>query len=443
MIFPKVGSISTSDVVTIDIDNSISDAIKKMFLHKHRNIVVIDGADFRILDVNDILNIKAKNIDFKSSLKDVELSLAPIVHKDKTVLHTLEFLNCFVEYICVVDDNGSLCGLISHTDIISSVDPDTLMDNYCLLDFLKLGKRAKWISKDEKTSDVLCEMARKVFESVIIVEDFKPIGIFTTKDVISVIEKNNDLDLPIENYMSAPVETINKNASVKKALEFLKEKRFKRVIVVDDDGKMFGVISQKELIATTYSKWALLTKEYQKELGDINTALVNKNEKYKEIASRDQLTKLYNRYRFSELYGASHQIMIERGDAMSLIMVDIDHFKNINDTYGHNVGDIVLVEVSRALTEKLRNVDMVCRWGGEEFVVLLPSVSLDNAVLIAQKLRSHIKELSIANISGISASFGVCRVHEADNLTSAISRADRALYEAKSSGRDCVKADFS
>lgn len=442
MIFPTVGSIATTEVVSIDIDNSISDAIKKMFQYEHRNIIVLDGVDFRILTVSDILNIKAKKIDLNSSLKDVTLSLVPVAHKDKTVLHTLEFLNCVVEYICVLNDDGSLYGLISHTDIISSIDPETLMDNYCLLDFLKLGKRAKWISRDVKTSDMLCEMAKNVFESVIIIEDLRPIGIFTTKDVIRIIEKNKDLDLPISRYMSAPVETIGKDASVKKALEFLKEKHFKRVVVVDDDGKMFGVISQKELIATTYSRWALLTKEYQKELGDINEALMNKNKKYKEIASRDSLTNLYNRYKFSELYVSSHQTMVDRENDMSLIMVDIDHFKKINDNYGHNVGDTVIIKISQTLLNNLRNIDMVCRWGGEEFIVLLPAVDLNNAMSLAEKLRNCIEELNIEGVGKVSASFGVCQVGQADDISSAVHRADKALYEAKSSGRNCVRADF-
>lgn len=141
MIFPTIGSIATTSVVSIDINSSISSAIKKMFEHEHRNIIVIDGDVFRILRVSDILNIKAKKIDLDTPLKDLELLATPIINRDKSVLHTLEYLSCEVEYICVANDDGSLYGLISHTDIISSIDPDTLMDNFCLLDFLKLSRR--------------------------------------------------------------------------------------------------------------------------------------------------------------------------------------------------------------------------------------------------------------------------------------------------------------
>lgn len=282
-------------------------------------------------------------------------------------------------------------------------------------------------------------MAQNSFESVIIIEDLKPIGIFTTKDVVKVIEKNEELDLPISRYMSTPVETINKNCSVKDALDFLKQKHYKRVVVVDDEGKMSGVISQKELIATTYSRWAILTKEYQKELSEINTALVKKNIKYKEIASRDSLTKLYNRYKFTEFYQSAYETMIERESEMSLIMIDIDNFKKINDTHGHNVGDNVIVQVSQTLVKNLRNIDIVCRWGGEEFVILLPTADIDNAALLAEKLRSYIEDLKVDSVENITASFGIARVVEGDDLKSVIHRADEALYLAKKSGRNCVK----
>ncbi len=439
MVFPKVGSIATTSVVSIDIDNKISDAMKKMFNNEHRNILVIDGDIFRIMRVTDILNMKSRDIDMDSSLKNIELPLVPVINKEKTVLHTLEYLNCEVEYICAVDDDGELFGLISHTDIISSIDPDTLMDNFCLLDFLKLGKRAKWVSKELKTAELLCDMAKNSFESVIVIENLKPIGIFTTKDVIRVIEKNEDLSKPISTYMSSPVETIGKDCSVKEALEFLKKKHYKRVVVVDDEGKMSGVISQKELIATTYSRWALLTKEYQKELDEMNAELMHKNIKYKEMASKDQLTNLYNRHKFLRLFQSSHRTMVERENEMSLIIVDIDNFKKINDTYGHNVGDLVIVKIAKLLVEKLREIDIVCRWGGEEFVILLPAVNMDNAVLVAEKLRSSIEQLKIDGLGKITASFGVSCVHKDDDIHSVINRADIALYSAKAAGRNRVE----
>ncbi|MCW8895882.1 diguanylate cyclase [Sulfurimonas sp.] len=441
MKFPTIGEIATTSVVSIDVKSSITDAIDMMLEHNHRNIIVIDEGEFRILTIVDVLNIQTKKIDLSTQLKDLKLPAVPAIYKHKNVLDTLEYLSDNVDYLCVINDDDSLYGFITHTDITSNIDPDTLMNNFRLQDFLKLGKRMKWVSKDEKTSDLINEMVHNSYDNVIIVEDSKPVGIFTTKDVMKLIKNNKELDLPISKYMSTPVDTITRGASVKEALSFVNEKHYKRAVVVDEDGNLSGIIAQKELISLTYSGWAEIMKEYHEELNEINAKLENKNKEYETRASTDALTGLYNRFKFSELYNSSYTSMVQRHNDMSLIILDIDHFKNVNDTYGHNVGDNVLIQVSQTLLKTLRNIDIVCRWGGEEFIILLPTANLGQATLLAEKLRTYIEKLEIDVVKKITSSFGVSQVYEGDDMKTVINRADKALYLAKNSGRNCVKTE--
>ena len=149
MKFPNIGDIATTEIVSIDISSSFNQAMNKMLNSEHRNIIVIDLDKFYILSVIDILNIQTNEISMETALNDLELQKIPVMHKDKNILQTLEFLNNSIEYICVVNDDNSLYGLLAHTDITSNIDPDTLMDNYRLQDFLKIGRRMKWVSKDE------------------------------------------------------------------------------------------------------------------------------------------------------------------------------------------------------------------------------------------------------------------------------------------------------
>ncbi len=123
---------------------------------------------------------------------------------------------------------------------------------------------------------------------------------------------------------------------------------------------------------------------------------------------------------------------------MSLVMVDVDFFKKINDTYGHGVGDKVLVNISELFLSLLRDEDIVCRWGGEEFVILLPSANLKDALSLAEKLRGRIEMMEIETVHKVTASFGVTQVRVDDDLKSAVDRADSALYRAKNAGRNCV-----
>lgn len=441
MKFPLVGDIASTKVISIDSDKSISQAIAIMLKHDHRNIIVIDKDIFRILTVIDILNIKSKKIDLNSSLKDINLNVIPMIHKNKNILDTLDYINSSIEYICVVNDDKSLFGLLTHTDITTSMDPDTLMDNLHLQEFLKVGRKMKWVDKDEKTLNILDGMVTSQFDNVVVIEDKKPIGILTTKDVMRLIKYKERLDLPVKTHMSSPVDSIKIDSTVKEALEFIKQKHYKRVIVVDYNGEISGIITQKELISLTYSRWTSLMREYQEELNEINNLLENKNKEYEIMASTDSLTGLYNRHKFSQLYISSYRSMIQRDNDMAIILLDIDFFKKVNDNYGHNVGDIVLVQVSHALLKTLRNIDIVCRWGGEEFVILLPTASLENASVLAEKLRKNIEELDIDLVGNISASFGVSCIVEGDDMNSAIARADKALYLAKNSGRNCVKTE--
>ena len=443
MKFPLIGDIASRNAISIDVSATISEAIDKMIEHKHRNVLVLNGNEFYILTVLDVLNIQAEHIALDTKLQDISLSKLPTIPRDKNILDTLGYLNEPLEYICVLNHDNTLYGLVTHTDITSNIDPDTLMDNFRLEDFLKLGKRVKWVNKDEKTTTLLESMVRDSFDHVIIVSNRRPIGILTTKDVMELIKNGSDLNKSVANYMSAPVETIDKNATIKEALLFVKEKNYKRVIVVDDEGKLSGIIAQKELISITYSRWAMLMKEYQSELSEINHMLENKNREYEIRASTDSLTGLYNRHKFSELYLSSYTSMTQRASKMSLVMIDIDFFKNVNDTFGHSVGDKVLIEVAQMILKTLRNIDIVCRWGGEEFVALLPTASLENATLLAEKLRQVMHTIEVENVGEISASFGVCQVREGESMEDAIERADAALYLAKESGRDCVKSELS
>lgn len=440
MKFPIIGDIASRNVASVNIDASISQAINKMLEYDHRNVIIVDGIDYYILTVLDILNLEGK--DLESPLSDLKLTRVPVIYKDKNVLDTIDLLDERVEYACVINVDNTLYGIISHTDITSNMDPDILMDRYLLEDFLKIGKRMRWVNKDDITSKLIKDMAASSFDNAVVVQNLKPIGIITTKDIMGLIKNKKNLELPISEYMIAPVDTINKKASIKDALSFINKKHYKRAIVVNDDGTIDGIITQKDIISLTYARWTTTMKKYHDELTSKNFKLENQNKEYKVKASRDSLTGLYNRYKFAELYNSSYQSMIQRENDMSLVLLDIDFFKKVNDTFGHNIGDQVLVQVANSLLKTLRNIDIVCRWGGEEFIVLLPTADLSTATKIAQKIRVNIQELDIEVAKQISVSLGVAHINKNDSILEAVERADKALYLAKESGRNCVKTEL-
>jgi diguanylate cyclase len=160
-------------------------------------------------------------------------------------------------------------------------------------------------------------------------------------------------------------------------------------------------------------------------------------ERLQALAERDALIGLYNR-RAGERFLAT--LLAHSRDDAALILFDIDHFKRINDRFGHPAGDAVLIEVGRRCSAELGGDDIFARWGGEEFLVVLPNTRRDAGGAVAERLRRAIAAQPIAPVGQVTASFGVTIVQPQDTLPEIVQRADEALYRAKAEGRDRVVA---
>ena len=153
----------------------------------------------------------------------------------------------------------------------------------------------------------------------------------------------------------------------------------------------------------------------------------------------DELTGLYNRRYFDQAIASELSRARRYQEAISLFIFDVDHFKAINDTHGHKVGDAVLCEIASLTASNTRESDIVTRWGGEEFLVLMPHTSLDMAEKVANTFCNFIEKYQFEHDISMTISIGVAEWKiETESVDSLISRADEALYKAKHAGRNCV-----
>ncbi|MCB1143748.1 MAG: diguanylate cyclase [Leptospiraceae bacterium] len=167
------------------------------------------------------------------------------------------------------------------------------------------------------------------------------------------------------------------------------------------------------------------------------TEIEQKTISLEKKAFTDDLTKIYNRSKFQEVFDAELTKIHEIPDlAFALIMFDIDHFKSVNDTYGHNVGDTVLVDLVEEVKKTIRRTDSFFRWGGEEFLLILPSTDSNGAAILAEKIRSRVEARKFSIDRKVTVSLGVTEVTSIDKMVTVLERADSALYEAKYSGRN-------
>ena len=196
-----------------------------------------------------------------------------------------------------------------------------------------------------------------------------------------------------------------------------------------------------------YSSGRDITEQYNLEkelfkknrsLGLLTEELKNKNKILKNLAITDDLTGLYNRHFLTEKLKKEIEIADTENHPLSLIIVDLDHFKNVNDTWGHPAGDTVLRQTGMLLGKMVRNQDIVGRIGGEEFIVILPNTNLDVAYAVAERLRKSIAYYQFPIVGHLTASLGVAEKGPFETSESLYERVDNALYKAKESHRDCV-----
>ncbi len=197
---------------------------------------------------------------------------------------------------------------------------------------------------------------------------------------------------------------------------------------------------QEESLVARMSLLNLETARLAGELARKNHELEEANATITRLMNTDPLTGIANRRQFVSVAEKALAFSRRQGIPMSLIMADIDHFKQFNDRFGHAMGDEVLVAFAQMLFNSCRFEDTVCRYGGEEFLVLLPGTPLVPSRAIAERLRENTEKLAIPGLEeGIRASFGVTEFLADETLEDFIARTDKALYKAKSRGRNRVE----
>ncbi len=439
---PKVKDIAQKNVIKIDESASIDSAVSLMFQENHRNVIVVSENihhRFGLLTANDLIRLRVAQVDFSQPIKSIKYDKIFSIDEDSHLEDVLDEVSHEIECLCVTDAEDNLTGVVFYADIISSIDPNLLLEKRAISELI-LNQHLKKAQVTDSTIDVITLMDHLLNDCVLIYDREKPVGIITTKDVIRLFGENRDLSQSISNHMSQPIQTVAYDASIKKALDFIKAKNFKRLIVRDRDGFVVGQITQGELITRVYSRWSELVRSNDAHLKEANRALQMRATKFEEMSVIDHLTGIYNRVKFEqELQKEIDRVVRYNTEPFSVLFFDIDHFKKVNDNYGHAMGDVVLQQLCQTVSKHMRLTDILARWGGEEFVVILPSTPLEGAREVAEKIRHTINELVFDELGNISCSFGVGQFVPSDNFHSLILRVDEAMYKAKANGRNRVE----
>lgn len=438
---PTVYDIAITNVVSIDIEKNLNDAIEKLSKANLRTIVIKNKKQdcFHILTTMQILQFKLDNVDKETLLNKLTIPKAKTLDKNMNLVNVLNHIDFSDEYM-VITDKSELLGIVSYTDIINNIDPQLIMEKQTISSLIHQYE-AITADEDITTFDAISLLKDSSTDAILVLDKkSKPKGIFTTKDFIDIIHYDCDLSKPIKEYMTTPVETLNDDTTVSNAINFIKQKHYKRIVVVNKKGEVSGIITQKALLRTFYNKWIQLIKEEGSRISETNKQLKQIASELKTKVALDHLTKLYNKKTFNEFLDKHIKEFFDlKDETFSILILDIDNFKLINDNYGHLFGDEVLQNIAEILSSKSRSSDIVSRWGGEEFAIILPKTSIEHAALFAEKIRSTIENFDFRKVDKITCSLGIAQFNNLDTKTDLFKRADDALYRAKSLGKNRVE----
>lgn len=258
---------------------------------------------------------------------------------------------------------------------------------------------------------------------------------------------SGSLSVHLNNPESAPLLRLDSGECVGE-ISIITEAAPSAYVVADEDSVLL-VIKQKTLwamVRVSHGVARNLLYVIARRLQQDNQVILDSIkllEQYELYAGMDALTGLYNRRRFDELFERLHERYTFDGRNLTLLLVDVDHFKNYNDSHGHLAGDRALLALARVLTDYVRPDAVVARYGGEEFLVVLPETDLEQGGHIAQRLVDEVNKMKIAlsddsRLPGITVSIGIAQASPDSTQESVYAAADAALYRARQKGRNCV-----
>jgi diguanylate cyclase (GGDEF)-like protein/PAS domain S-box-containing protein len=361
----------------------------------------------------------------------VEIRFKPLAHSGffNPLMHPVVRLAVFV----------AGCGLLSYTfylkRVLQHLDPNSVIPDRVRATLDTLAEGVLVLDKDQRIVLANKAFAHTTGRSVQELQGFRAFDISWSQGNSNVFDE----ELPWAKAIRDGEPQTGVMLGLQSKMGGMRTFMVNASPIFGSNGRQRGALATFDDV-TSIEKKNLQLEQMLQVLKDSRDEIRRQNDELHVLATRDPLTSCLNRRAFFMQFETLWAAATNRGQTLSCVMVDIDHFKSINDTHGHSTGDQVLQRVAATLRERARENDLVCRYGGEEFCVLLPHTDLDEAMVIAERLRERIAEQSRA-VLPITASLGLSALTlGATEARELLEQADQGLYASKRLGRDRVTA---
>lgn len=270
-----VMEIATTHITSVSRESSVTQAAQLMMDNNLRNVLIVDDGvkEYGILTVSDLAKLVAKKVDFHTQIKNLKYHIVKQVPHDLSILEASFLIREDLGYLCVVDEQKKLLGIVSMTNIVSCIDSDMVTGNIRLGHII--GKtKAKTARPTETLEEIFSKVNHTVTEAVIICDSHHRCeGIITKRDLLKLIMEKVDMSTQVAQVMKSPLVTVDEECTVKEALELMNTKRFKRIVVVEKSGELMGILTREEMMDIVYNKWSQIVREKDRELKELNSAL--------------------------------------------------------------------------------------------------------------------------------------------------------------------------
>jgi polar amino acid transport system substrate-binding protein len=383
----------------------------------------------------------SETIEFLKDRKcDMILEIAPTPSREKYLLFTHPYLN--FPQVVVTDINRPF--ISSMNDILDK--RVGIIKDYAIAEILTIKYPSFKHIEVKNTKDGLEKVARGDIDAFI---DFlPPVSRGINQVALGNLKIGGKIDENVWLGAASRSDEPILHSILEKAVQSIEPEEHKAILDKwltvkfehgTDYSLVWKIVIGAFIIISAFSYWTRRVTLIKKDLEESNALLREAKTELEKSAVTDHLTKLYNRNRLDEVLISEFDRSNRFEYSFGVILIDIDHFKSVNDTYGHQMGDIVLIEFADILQAHSRKTDTVGRWGGEEFLIICSDSELDEILTLAEKLREEISQFPFTLKEQKTASFGVSTYKKDEKIDDMLKRADDALYSAKRKGRNTVQ----
>ena len=311
-----------------------------------------------------------------------------------------------------------------------------------------MTKSVSCLSPDAPLREAVELMVENRYSCVVVKQHESPVGIVTERDMVKVLSQQNheiNLSQPISNFMSSPVLSLGEEESLFDALVVNRAEKVRHIPVVNEQNDLVGLVTMTDLVNAHFQVTEMQSQLIEQAISSKTLALQQLNDELQTLSMVDHLMQIGNRRAMEVDLSHTHSSAVRYSKIYSVLLLDIDYFKFYNDYYGHQVGDDALKQVADVMKLSIRSSDRLYRYGGEEFLIILPHTDIEQSVIVADKIIAAVKESSIPHdkspfgeltISCGCTGINIEQPEKPSRWEQLVKVADQALYQAKNEGRN-------